>query len=97
MTLQELQPQVMMLLGAIFQYARGYKSFSEVKYHGMAIALATGAYLLFTPIDVHDWRLAVAKGLLGVSGLATSFWGGTFLASNSAKAGITVFPLTNSK
>ena len=97
MDLQAMQPQVMAIFGAILQYFRAWKSFSEPVYHATAIVLAAAGYVLFNPLPSGDWRSEAVKAIIGISGLTISIWGGTFVASNSAKAGITVFPMTNSK
>ena len=95
---QALQPEVMAILGACLQWARGFKKFTEFQYHLTAVLLALGAFILFTPtINLVDWRGAIIQALIGTAGNATSLWGGTFLASNSAKAGLTMFPTTDSK
>lgn len=94
---QNLQPEIMAIFGACLQWARGFKKFTEFQYHVIAVVLAFGGYILFNPITLTDWRTATIQAIIGTAGNATSLWGGTFLASNSAKAGLAVFPVTDSK
>jgi hypothetical protein len=95
--LQQFQPHVMGILGGLLQYLRGFKRFREYQYHLIAVGLAAFGYVLFNPADFHDWRTFTVKALIGVSGLLVPLWGGTFAASNSAKAGVSAIPITNSK
>ena len=95
--LRQFQPQVLAILGALMQYARGHARFPEWAYHLSAALLALLGYALFAQVMYPDWRETVIRGLVGVSGSILSVWGGTFVASNSAKAGVPVFPVTNSK
>lgn len=95
--LQQFQPQVMAILGGLLQFLRGYAKFPEWGYHVVAVLLAGFGYVLFNQLDLSDWRAVIIRGLVGVSGLVASLYGGTFLASNSAKAGVAFIPVTNSK
>lgn len=94
--IQQYQPQVMAILGALLQYLRGFSKFPEWGYHAIAAVLAIFGYMLFN-VPEGDWRTVVVKGLVGVSGLLVSVWGGTFAASGAAKAGAGFVPVTNSK
>lgn len=94
--MNEFQPQVMAILGALLQYYRGFKSLPEWGYHVAAVGLATIGYVLFTDIGLGNWKTATVRAIIGISGLTVSVWGGTFVASNSAKAGLVVFPKTDS-
>lgn len=94
--LQPFQAPIMALLGGVMQYARAYSHFKEWVYHLLALMLATAAYMTFN-VPTGDWRHVVVTGALGVSGLVTSLYGGTFLASNAAKGGAAFIPKTDSK
>lgn len=95
--LQMLQPQVMAILGASLQYLRGYSKFPEWGYHLFAVALSGFGYWLFNDNHYNDTRYVVAYAIVGISGNLSAVWGGTFAASNMAKAGASFIPRTDSK
>lgn len=78
------------------QYARGYQRFPEPVYHMLAVVLAGLGYLLFDQTIYFDWRYTVVKALIGISANVGTIYGGTFLASNAAKAGVAFIPVTDS-
>jgi hypothetical protein len=87
---------VLTVLGLPMQYLRGRKAVSESWTYILAVLLASGGYALchvFGP----DWRLEIIQGLIALVGNTGCVLGGTFVASGSAKAGLAVFPVTNSK
>jgi hypothetical protein len=98
-----LQP-LLVVAGVLLQFfVRQFKGMPEWSYHLMAVALASGAYLL-----VHDYphdRLGVIRYILWMSGGVTSIWGGTFITSSAAKGLVgaganpenAAIPLTSSK
>ena len=95
--LQQFQPQVMAILGGGLQFLRASTKFPEWRYHLIAVVLAGFGYVLFNPVYIADWRVATIRALIGISGLVVSVWGGTFVASSAAKAGVAFIPMTNSK
>lgn len=103
--LKQFQPTVMLALGFLMQYARGYRGFPEWGYHLIAVGLALFGFVLFNPIIYNDWRYTVVMGLVGIVGNLGSIWGGSFVTSHAAKAHVNaggdpqniLVPLTNSK
>jgi len=85
--LKQFLPGLMMACGGVLQWARQFKAFREWQYHIIAVALASGAYWLVTPF-AGDWRHYVLSGIqfLTIGGGLAVIYGGTFIASNGAKA-----------
>ena len=90
------------VFGGALQFLRGRRSFPEPAYHALALVLAAGAYFL-TADFLRYWagpvgvQLTIVLAILGIAGNVAAVWGGTFAASNAAKAGAPLIPMTNSK
>ena len=97
--LKEYLPGLLMAAGALLQWLRQFQKFPEWGYHIIAVALAMVAYALVTPVVDNHFRIWTLDALrwLSVGGGLATIWGGTFIASNAAKAGVAVVPMTNSK
>lgn len=103
-------PGLMVAAGGVLQWVRQFKRFPEWGYHVVAVTLGAAAYWLVAPMDPSSWRAWIISCIdfltVGGGGLAL-IWGGTFIASNGAKAiaeahpsaaaNSLAVPLTNSK
>jgi hypothetical protein len=87
---------VLAVLGLFVQFLRGQRSVPEFWTYIIAVGLALGGYALCHPFGT-DWRLEWIQGIISLPGNFAAVLGGTFAASGSAKAGLAVFPVTNSK
>lgn len=89
-------PALLAVLGFALQWIRQYRQMSDWVPGLIAVALALGAYALVHPLTP-DWRLEVITGIISVAGYTSSVLGGTFTASATAKSGLAIVPMTNSK
>lgn len=87
---------VLAVLGMFVQFLRGQRAVPEFWTYIIAVTMAIGGYSLCHAFG-SDVRLEVIQALIAIPGNVAAVLGGTFAASTSAKAGIAVFPVTNSK
>ena len=106
-----LEPPLALLLGVtggLLQYAvRQFDHSPEYLYHGLAVGLCFGLYILVTPgWNVGEWREVTINAVVWLAERVPTVWGGTFITSTSAKAlaarlgggtGNLLLPVTNSK
>lgn len=106
-----IDPPLALLLGVtggLLQYAvRQFDGVPEWVYHGLAVALCFGLYVLVTPTWAQgEWRAVTINAVAWLAERVPTVWGGTFITSVSAKAlasrvrGSTsnmLLPVTNSK
>jgi len=71
--------------------------FREEYYHVIAVVLGVGAFLLVTPFEPNAWRVwwLSCVEFLSVGGGLPIIYGGTFIASNGAKAIAAANPTAN--
>jgi hypothetical protein len=87
---------VLAVLGLFVQFLRGQSKVAEFWTYAIAAVLALSGYALCHAFG-HDVRLEIIQAVIAVPGNVAAVLGGTFAASGSAKAGLNVFPVTNSK
>lgn len=104
-----LDPPLALLLGVtggLLQYAvRQFDRMPEWTYHVAAVGLCFGLYVLVTPgWAAGEWRQVTINAVTWLAERVPTVWGGTFIASTSAKALASKFgsaslavPLSNSK
>ena len=96
MDYEQFAPALLGVLGFALQWVRQYRSMGEWVPGVIAVMLAAGAWLLVHPLT-DDVRMEVIIGIITVAGYTSSVLGGTFAASATAKSGVSIVPMTNSK
>jgi hypothetical protein len=95
--LAQFQPHIMAIFGSALQWLRQFSKFPEWATQIIAVGLAFGGYALFNAVLRGNPKVSIVYALVGISGNLIAVWGGTFGASNLAKSGVAVIPMTNSK
>lgn len=108
--LQAATAPLLGVLGLALQWIRAFSWFRDWHYGIAAAFFATLAYFLTADFTKYlhgpfGLQLTIVLALLGIAGNVSALMGGTFVASNRAKAAVangadptsTLVPLTNSK
>ena len=91
---QNALPMLLPLAGAIFQFTvRQFKSLPDTIFYSIAVAMATGVYVLVSDRSVCPaWQQCILNYLAWMAVHFTSLLGGTAIASNAAKGIAKAYP-----
>ena len=90
-------PTLLYVLGLSLQYIRAYRKVSDWWIGIIAVALASGGYLLCANISNDPARKEIIDYLTWIVGGAGSVAGGTFTAAKAAQGGASFISKTDSK
>ena len=81
-------PLLLGVTGGLLQYAvRQFDRAPEWLYHGLAVALCFGLYVLVNPSwNQGEWREVTINAVAWLAERVPTVWGGTFITAVSAKA-----------